>query len=254
MTPPATTLPELVEQLGRTSSPYERLKIVGRAWSLLRTMTPDQRLAVAAQLGLDHADDVVEAIATRAGGQPSPALLAMIEQAQVKGTAHLPELISDLRDPKRRTARLKEEAAALAGGVPAATWLPPGAAPPGAPRPVAPGSAAARRPAPRPAAPARPAPVPAPPVAPPIAAPAPAPPPVAKAAPPAPTPAPAPPVAQAAPAPEPKPVQAAPPPKPQPKPQPAPAPVLTATDQIAIDNGLAGRLAAISTLTLRFRV
>ena len=249
MTPPATTLPELVEQLGRTSSPYERLKIVGRAWSLLRTMTPDQRLAVAAQLGLDQADEVVEAIATRTGGQPSPALLAMIEQAQVKGTAHLPELISDLRDPKRRTARLKEEAAALAGGgVPAATWLPPGAAPPaapGTPRPAAPGPAAARRPAPQPVA--TPAPVPAPPVAPPVAAPAPAPPPVAKAAPPA--PAPAPPVTQAAPIPEPKPVQAAPPPKPQPKPQPAPAPV-----RIATDSDLADRLAGISTLTLRFRV
>jgi outer membrane biosynthesis protein TonB len=255
MTPPATTLPELVEQLGRTFSPFERLKILSRAWSLLRTMPPHQRLSVAARLGLDKADEVVEAIATHTGGQPSPALLAMIEQAQVKGTAHLPELISDLRDPKRRTARLKEEAAAaLAGGeVPAATWLPPGAAPPaapGTPRPAAPSPATAKPPAPQPVA--TPPPAPAPPVAPPVAAPAPAPPPVAKAAPPA--PAPTPPVAQAAPAPEPRPVQAAPPPKPQPKPQPAPAPVRTAAIQTTTDNGLADRLAAISTLTLRFRV
>jgi hypothetical protein len=239
---PATNLPELIHQLGSTYSPYERLKILGRAWSLLRTMTTDQRLAVAAHLGLDKADEVVEAIAARTGDKPSPALLAMIEQAQVKGTAHLPTLIADLRDPKRRRERLKESAAAvedalLGNEVPAATWLPPGAVPPvpgaavveGGPRTVAKVAAAPPiqpiPPAPQPAPPPAPAPV--------VASPAPAPPP---------------PVVKVAPPPEPKPVEAPPPPKPQPAPAPVP-PV-----QAAPDSGLVDRLAAIPSLTLRFRV
>ena len=50
MQPPAT-LPELVAQLGRTYSPFERLKILARAWGLLRKMTPQERMTVAAQLG-----------------------------------------------------------------------------------------------------------------------------------------------------------------------------------------------------------
>jgi len=124
---PAATLPELIDQLGRTYSPFERLKILGRGWGLLRNMTREQRMIVAAQLGLDHADEVVEAIARRSGQQASPALIAMIEKAQVKGTPHLPELIADLRDPKRRGERLKQGAAAVEGAL-AGTAAPPEAA------------------------------------------------------------------------------------------------------------------------------
>ena len=46
MPPAPETLPELVQQLGSTYSPFERLKILSRAWHLLRTMTPQERLVV----------------------------------------------------------------------------------------------------------------------------------------------------------------------------------------------------------------
>ena len=81
--PVPTSLPELIEPLGRTYSPFERLKILGRAWVLLRQMTSEERRLVAIQLGLDNADEVVHAIAERSGKQASPALLSMIERAQV---------------------------------------------------------------------------------------------------------------------------------------------------------------------------
>jgi hypothetical protein len=181
----ATTLTELVQQLGTTYSPFERLKILSRAWTLLREMSQEQRMIVATQLGLDHADDLVEAIAKRSGHEASPALIAMIEKAQVKGTPHLPELISDLRDPQKRTERLKQGAQAV---VQEALAGPP-------------------RTAPEPPKP-KPAPVP-------VAAPAPPPAPVVVA------PEPVLPIA-APPAPEPPPVQAAPPPPPSPKPEPPP--------------------------------
>jgi outer membrane biosynthesis protein TonB len=233
------TLPELMAQLGKTYSPFERLKIVGRAWSLLRQMTPEQRMAVAAQLGLDQADEVVEAIARRSGHKASPALISMIEQAQMKGTDHLPQLISDLRDPNRRTETLKQGAAAALNaladdGKPApATWLPPGAAaadPNAKPIEAVP-KAAAPQPRPQPAPPP-PVPAPPPPAPPPPAPPPPAPEPVV-AAPPPPEPAPEP---VPAPAPAPKPV--APPPPPAP----------------SLDGDLAARLTATTSPIARFKL
>lgn len=167
----ATTLTELVQQLGKTYSPFERLKILSRAWSLLREMSPEQRMLVAAQLGLDNADDLVEAIAKRSGHEPPHALIATIEKAQAKGTAQLPALIADLRDPRKRPARLKQEAQSAVQEVLAAAVPPPpaiSAAPPEPPKP---------QPAPEPVA------APAPP---------PSPPPVVVAAPPEPPPPPPP--------------------------------------------------------------
>ena len=61
----------------------------------------------------------MEAIAKRSGHEASPALISMIERAQTQGTAHLPALIADLRDPNRRAERLKQGAqAAVAGAWP----------------------------------------------------------------------------------------------------------------------------------------
>ena len=142
----------------------------------------------------------------------------MIEKAQVKGTPHLPELISDLRDPQRRTERLKQGAQAV---VQEALAGPPRTAP--------------EPPRPKPAPVAAPAPPPPPPPAP-----------VAMTAAPEPLspppPAPAPPPAVAPPAPEPPTVQAAPPARPEPPVRP-PA-----------ESPLVGRLAEASSLTARFQV
>jgi hypothetical protein len=113
MAPAPTTLPELVQQLGTTFSPFERLKILSRAWAVLRAMTPQERLIVTSQLGLDHADEVLDAIAKRSGHEAAPALVAMIERAQMKGTTHLPALIADLRDPRKRTEQLRQGAQAV---------------------------------------------------------------------------------------------------------------------------------------------
>jgi len=135
MPPVPETLPELVHQLGSTFSPFERLKILSRAWGLLRRMTPQERLAVATQLGLDHADEVVDAVARRSGHEASPALISMIERAQTQGTAQLPALIADLRDPQRRAERVKQGVQAAVEGALAA---PPPAPIPPAPKPAPP--------------------------------------------------------------------------------------------------------------------
>ncbi|MFL6234992.1 MAG: hypothetical protein ACJ76N_17795 [Thermoanaerobaculia bacterium] len=186
MPPVPDTLPELILQLGSTYSPFERLKILSRAWHLLRAMTPKERVAVAAQLGLDHADEVVDAVAKRSGHETSPALISIIEKAQTQGTAQLPALLADLRDPGRRTERLKQGAQAAVESALAAPPLPkpsppkPKTAPPA---PLPPIEAAPIPPAPK----TEPPPPPPEPVAPP-----PPPPPLVQAAPPPPLPLPKP--------------------------------------------------------------
>src|SRR3954454_14139895 len=181
MLPAADTLPELVQQLGSTYSPFERLKILSRAWGLLRKMTPQERLTVATQLGLDHADEAVDAIAKRSGHEASPDLISMIDRAQTQGTAHLPALVPDLRDPQRRAERLRQGAQAAVEGAMAA---------PPAPKPAPVSQPKPAPPVPLPpieAAPIPPAPQPAPPPEP-VAPPLPPPPPVQAAPPPPPRP------------------------------------------------------------------
>jgi len=239
---PPQTLPELLQQLKRTFSPYERLKILGRAWGLLRQMTPDERIQAATLLGLDNADELVESIAARSGKAPDQEVLSMIEKAQRKGTAALPQLLTALRDPKQRDATLKQGMAALEG----AFLEPP-------PLPTA-------RPAPPPAAPPAPAPVAPPPVAPPPVAVAPQPPPKTAVAvsPVLPTtpppslpipavPAPAPVLVEVKPV-EVKPVEVKPVTPPQ-SPRPAPEPARPSGD-----GALAGRLAETPSLLGRFRL
>ncbi|MFL6264244.1 MAG: hypothetical protein ACJ76Y_31545 [Thermoanaerobaculia bacterium] len=186
MPPVPDTLPELIQQLGSTYSPFERLKILSRAWHLLRAMTPKERVAVAAQLGLDHADEVIDAVAKRSGHETSPALISIIEKAQTQGTAQLPALLADLRDPSRRTERLKQGAQAAVESALAAPPLPKPAPPkpkPAPPAPLPPIEAAPIPPAPK----TEPPPPPPEPVAPP-----PPPPPLVQAAPPPPPPLPKP--------------------------------------------------------------
>jgi hypothetical protein len=220
MPPAPTTLPELVQQLGSTYSPFERLKILSRAWHLLRTMTPQERVAVTAQLGLDHADELVEGIARRSGHEASPALISMIEKAQTQGTAHLPALLADLRDPNRRAERLKQGAQAAVEGALAAP-----------PPPAVPPQAAPPKPAPpRPLPPMEAAPIPL------ARKPEPEPPPAEPVVPVAPPP-------QAAPPPPPPPVRE-PPPPPKPRPEPVVAP--------KTDGGLAGKLTEAPSLNGRF--
>jgi len=183
MAPAPTTLPELVQQLGSTFSPFERLKILSRAWAVLRAMTPQERLVVTSQLGLDHADEVLDAIVKRSGHEASPTLVAMIERAQMKGTTHLPALIADLRDPRKRMERLREGAQAVVeealAGAPAAPVVLKPAPPPmvaAPPAPAPPPVVLEVAPEPVPAAPPPP-PVVAPPVVEPPPPPKPPPPP-----------------------------------------------------------------------------
>jgi hypothetical protein len=147
----------------------------------------------------------------------------MIEQAQVKGTVHLPELIADLRDPQRRVRALKQGALAAGNAL---------AAEPAAAKPVPP----------VPVPPAQPQLAPPPPE--PVAAPVVVAAPVAVVAPVVPEPVLVPPAVET------------PPPAPKPKPPAPPArpPGTAGTTGTAGEDSLAGRLTGAASPTARFHL
>ncbi len=229
---------DLILQVREAKSPLARVRVIARAWRVVRGLTPRQRYEVAAQLGLDGADDLIEAIAAHQGTAPPADLMAAVNEVQKMDPATLKAIAARVRDPKQRGGALKQGLqaieAALAGPPPAppAGVKAPDKAPPPPPAPVTAQPATSwplrEAPAPPPPPPPAPAPPPAAPAAPvvpvvPVAAPVPAPPPI-PAAPPVPPPALAPPL--------------------KPEPVRVPAPVRSA---------LAERLGAERVLTTRFR-
>lgn len=237
---------DLILQIREAKSPLARVRVVARAWRAVRSLTPRQRYEVAAQLGLDGADDLIEAIASHTGTTPPAELMAAVNEVQQMDPATVKRIAARVRNPQQRAEGIRQGLKAietvLAGPEPPANqqapWLPktpvappPAPAPPKPPVVAKPATSWPLREAP---AAAPPAPAPAPPA--PAVAPAPAPAPVAPPTPPAPAVVPAP-VA----APPPAPVR---PPEPPRERAPAAAPATLA---------LAEHLGSIPALTARFR-
>jgi hypothetical protein len=222
MATPPNLAAELLAQLREAKSPLARIRVVTRAWRLLRNLSRQDRLAIAAQIGIDGADDLVEAIATHQGTTPPAELIGALNNLQKVDPATLKSLATKMRDPRQRgqvvAQGLKAVESALIGP------------PPSPPKPV---------PAPITVKPAASWPLRE-------AAPAPAPP--APAPSPAPTPAPV--AVKPAEPPKPAPVAApAPPP-----PAPAPVPVRPPEPAAPVRSALAEGLAAVPALTARFRL
>lgn len=228
MATPPNLAAELLAQLREAKTPLARIRVVTRAWRLLRNLSRQDRLAIAAQIGIDGADDLVEVIAAHQGTTPPTELIGALNNLQKVDAATLKSIATKMRDPRQRgqvmAQGLKAVESALIGPEASAPPAPPPPKPAPAPVTVKP---AASWPL-REAAPAAPAP------------------------PPAPTPAPTPvaPVKQAEP---PKPV-AAPAPAPAPALAPAPAPARPPEPAAPARSALAEGLAAVPGLTARFRL
>jgi hypothetical protein len=216
---------------------------------VLRTLSPQDRLHVATQIGLDGADDLVEALAAHQGTTPPAELMKAINQVQTIDPATVKTLAAKMRDPRQRNQVIGQGLKALESALTGAEAKPPAARPAAPPPPgtppvvVKPATSWPLREAssPPPQAPAKsPAPAAVPEPAPaPVPPPPPAPVPVAPSAPPTPQPAAAPPVVVATPAAVPAVVKPVEPPR-------EPAPPTRAT--------LAEGLAAVHVLTSRFRL
>ncbi|HET9225606.1 MAG TPA: hypothetical protein VFR31_03000, partial [Thermoanaerobaculia bacterium] len=97
MTTPPNLAAELISQLRDAKSPLARLRVVTRAWRLLRNLSKQDRLKVAAQIGIEGADDLVEAIAGHQGATPPAELIATINNIQKVDQATLKSLAAQMR-------------------------------------------------------------------------------------------------------------------------------------------------------------
>src|SRR5687768_2781666 len=157
MATPPNLAAELLAQLREAKSPLARIRVVTRAWRLLRNLSRQDRLAIAAQIGIDGADDLVEAIATHQGTTPPAELIGALNNLQKVDPATLKSLATKMRDPRQRgqvvAQGLKAVESALIGPEakpaatptpvtvkPAASWPLREAAPAPAPVPPAPAS------------------------------------------------------------------------------------------------------------------
>lgn len=239
-TPATNPAAELIAQLRDAKTPLARVRVVVRAWRTVRSLSPKDRSNLITQLGLEGADDLVEAIAEHQGSKPPAELVKAVNEMQKLDPDELRSAARRMRDPGQRGAVIREGLKALE------TKLAGPEPPPGPPA----GFTTARPAAPPPAPPP-------PPVA---AAPVTVKPatswPLREATPPsqpAPAPAPTPAATKPTPAPvvvNPVPVAAVPAPAPQP-PKPAPEPTPAAA---SARRGLAEELAAVPVLTSRFRL
>lgn len=240
---PPNLAAEILTQLRGAKSPLARVRVVARAWRVLRNLTPAERMTIATQIGIDGADDLIEAIAAHQGTTPPAELMGTLNNLQKVDAGTLKSIAAKVRDPRQRgqvvSQGLKALESALIG--PEAQPAPPPKPrkPPAAPTPAVTVKPAASWPL-REATPAPPKPAP-PPAAPAPVAPAPAPPAPVVVKPPEPVktvaaPAPVAPVIPAPPAPPAKP--------PEPPREPA-APTRGA---------LAEALSAVPALNARFRL
>src|SRR5688572_30418694 len=93
---------ELITQLRAANTPLARIRLAARAWRVLRTLSPQDRLHVATQIGLDGADDLVEALAAHQGTAPPAELMKAINQVQTIDPATVKTLAAKMRDPRQR--------------------------------------------------------------------------------------------------------------------------------------------------------
>ncbi|HYN22081.1 MAG TPA: hypothetical protein VE078_14065, partial [Thermoanaerobaculia bacterium] len=98
--PPKNLAAELIAQLRAAHTPLARIRLAARAWRVLRGLNAQDRLQIAKQIGLDGADDFVEAIAAHQGTTPPAELMQAINQVQTIDPATVKNLTAKMRDPR----------------------------------------------------------------------------------------------------------------------------------------------------------
>jgi hypothetical protein len=84
------------------------MKVVARAWRTLQRLSPTERAALASEVGIDGAEELVERMASKHGRLKPAAILQVLEKARGTPPAHLRDLLRGLRDPRRRRQILKQ--------------------------------------------------------------------------------------------------------------------------------------------------
>ncbi len=110
---PADDLVGLLRQLEGARTPLERLRRVALAWREVRRLNRDEREQLAAHLGLEEADTLLERLAVRRGGLAPAELLRAVRAAQQADPRELQDLVHGLVNPATRRATVIQGLAQL---------------------------------------------------------------------------------------------------------------------------------------------
>lgn len=100
-------LRRLLREMAAVSSPAQRVKLLARAWRSLRRLDPVEIRELAANTGLDRAEQILDRLA-RGRGRLTPSLLLQgVRRARNVDRRQVEEVIAGLRDPKKRGELLR---------------------------------------------------------------------------------------------------------------------------------------------------
>ncbi len=103
----ADELLRLRERLAATPSPIQRMKLLARAWRTLRQLSPEDRRRLAAEVGTEGAQEVLEGLASRSERVTPAMLLTALEKLRGSDPRELSGILRDLKDPQRRIDGLR---------------------------------------------------------------------------------------------------------------------------------------------------
>ena len=119
-------LEQLLRELKLAATPIGRVKLLGRAWRVLRRLDPGEMRELATEAGLDRAEGLLERLA-RSRGKLTPGLvLPLLKKLRGVEARQVDAVVRSLRNPRRRDELLRDGLDAVE------SWLEP------APVPVSP--------------------------------------------------------------------------------------------------------------------
>lgn len=129
----ASELGDLLFQLRAVDTPLKKLKVLAHAWRTVRRLTPRERREIAAHIGLEEAERLLEQMGMKNGPITPALLLEAIHGAEQADPVKLRALLASLRDREARRELLQRgldaASAALAPepapAAPPPPWLPP---------------------------------------------------------------------------------------------------------------------------------
>jgi hypothetical protein len=99
---PSGEIDELVEQLESAHSPWQKVKVLTKAWRTVRKLQPDERFLVAKNLGLEGAEVFLDKLGDPYIGVPTDDLLDIVRAADAQDFSRWKEVIGRLRRPEDR--------------------------------------------------------------------------------------------------------------------------------------------------------
>jgi len=106
---------ELVQEIGRTRSPIQRMRLLARGWGQLRSLTPIERRRIVEKLGVEQFETVLERLGTGEAGIEPEELDLILDTVGEVDPQRVRDLIAGLKDPSVRKSMARRGLQILKG-------------------------------------------------------------------------------------------------------------------------------------------